>query len=81
MNIEQLDKGRELIVEISVLENEVKQWGFSEKFGEDSVYTINGKNNKQCVSLKYVDFNIVKTLTLSTLQKKLTELQKQFDEL
>lgn len=81
MNIEQLNKGQALSDEIGVIKEMIKRWESSESFGEETVYTTTEKKNRQSVSLDYVDFAIVKTLTLSTLQKRLTELQKQFDEL
>lgn len=76
-----LENANELLKLINETEKELAAWGFSKRWCEDSVKTSGDKNGTILVELRNIDFEIVKTLTTSMLQKKLELLQKEFKEL
>jgi hypothetical protein len=86
MNNEQLELGKKLSSEIKLLEDELGKWQKSQAFyGNIGIKTLidTGTADYCTFSVKsnFIDFKIVKTLTISKIEEKLTDLKTKFENL
>lgn len=81
MTIEELENGVKLSEKIKVLENELINWKIATKIKNTLLYINVGNGNKQEVQTEYIDFDVLKTLTISRIEKELNELKQQFENL
>lgn len=78
MEREQIKKGIDLIDKINKLEKELAIWEECEKFSE---IVISSKERRYEVSTFWVDFDVVKSITICELKKKLKKLNDEFKAL
>lgn len=78
---EQVNEAVKIIEQIEQIEEQIKVLSVSERFINDTtrIHSENGQNGY--LWFKYVDFELLKTLTLASLNKRLTELQNEFNQL
>ena len=81
MTREQLFKGVELSKEISNLEEQLSTWKRANRFSDNEARLIDDKGYRCTTTTIYVDFNVLKTLTISNIEKKLNELKDEFQKL
>lgn len=74
----QIKKGVDLIERINKLEKELSVWEECEKFFE---IVISSKERRYEVSTFWVDFDVVKSITICELKRKLKELNDEFKAL
>lgn len=78
MEREQIKKGVDLIEKINKVEKELDIWERCVKFSEIVIYD---KERRHEVSTFFVDFDVVKSITICELKKKLKELNDEFKAL
>lgn len=78
MEREQIKKGVDLIDKINKLEKELDIWEECEKFSE---IVISSKERRYEVSTFWVDFDLVKSITIGKIKKRLKELNDEFKAL
>lgn len=85
MNHEKLKKANDLSEKIEKVEEERDKWNTSSGPNYLGIMTCRRANNlreqAESVNLDYVDFEVLKTLALSKINKRLAELQSEFDNL
>lgn len=81
MTNEQLEKGQELSHKIEILEKQLKRWKKAIRITGDEICVKYSDGDKSTVYVKYIDFNIMKTLTIAVIEKELNELRNEFEKL
>ena len=84
MNDEQLKRGQELKSEIDKLKNEIEYWEKAECIVEIRMqYTTAYPSESRSVADdgRYVNFDVLKTLTLQSMRTELEKLEKEYREL
>lgn len=80
MNIQQLETGKNISEEIKTTKEEIEKW--EKSFGLSNEYIkLESNEGRRHAMPTSVDFDTLKAVTLSSLQKKLSLLQKEFKEL
>lgn len=87
MTEKQLKEGQDLIDKIKKLEKRIEIWNKSTEIhhlvlsypGER--YSCQSETYEDYNVSSYIDFDVIKTLVLSNMNKRLTELKEQFENL
>lgn len=80
MTEERLKKANELLERIKEYQKEINFWEKAIRFRGDEV-ALRSDNIGYEVKTKYIDFEVMKTLTLSRLKKELEVLETEFKNL
>lgn len=80
MTEERLKKSNELLKQIKEYQKEIDCWENAVRFRCDEVALRSNETGYE-VKAKYVDFEVMKTLTLSRLKKELEVLKTEFKNL
>lgn len=82
MTNEQLQDGAKLAEQIATLEAQLLGWKTSKRFYYQtiSLYSETGKCYDK-INPEYVDFEVLKTLTIARIEKELNELKTKFENL
>lgn len=78
MNSNQLEIGKQLTAALEKLRTQKGVW---EKSSSICELQIRSDNDRYYATSEHVNFDVLKTLTLDTINKKISELQKEFDSL
>ena len=84
MTDEQLKQGQDLKSRIDSLKNKIGYWEKAEYMTEIHLqYTTAYPSERRSVADdgRYINFGVLKTLTLQTMKTKLEELEKEYREL
>lgn len=85
MTNEQLNNGKVLAENIEKLEAQLAGWEYSTGFSYQTTTlsaNVNGNNRTlDKLETKYIDFEVLKTLTISRIKKELNELKTEFEKL
>lgn len=79
MNTDQLQRGKELTEKLATFKSNLQTWEDCKALQEIKVR----KSNGYCdfVNTDYIDFDLLKTITIASLSKKIKEAQAEFDAL
>jgi len=83
MTNEQLKNGAKLAEQIGALEAQLDGWKRATRFTYDNV-TLYSKGDNQSfdkIKTSYIDFEVMKTLTIARIEKELSELKTKFENL
>lgn len=82
MTNEQLQNGAKLAEQIATLEAQLLGWKTAKRFYYKtiSLYSETGKCYDK-INPDYVDFEVVKTLTIARIEKELSKLKTEFENL
>lgn len=87
MTEKQLTEGKNLIDKIKKLEKRIEIWNKSTEIHHLVLsypmkgYSYQSETYEDCNVSSYIDFDVIKTLVLSNMNKRLTELKEQFQNL
>lgn len=81
MTNEQLNKGQELFHKIEILEKQLKRWKKAIRIPGNEICVTDSDGDKSMVYVKYIDFNVMKTLSVAAIEKELIELKNEFAKL
>lgn len=83
MTIEQLTKGNELISKIKDLKMNLEVWEKCDSFCFHSISLSVEKerSGEYRADLKYIDFDVLKKITIADLMKRLNQSTKEFENL
>jgi len=84
MTTEQLLKGEELKHQINIRKIQLEKWVNSKKFWEKTVRLDTKETNNAIipdVNVNYIDFDVVKAIAVSRLEKELNDLELEFSRL
>lgn len=87
MTEEQLKEGQDLIDQIKKLEKRIKIWNKSTKIYNlilsypSEIHRGQSETCEDCNVSAYINFDVIKTLVLSNMNKRLNELKEQFQNL
>lgn len=79
MNKDQLEKAKNLAAALERLTAQKDAWEQCNRV--DDLTLKSAKNNSYRINCDYVNFELLQTLTLDTINKKIATVQKEFDEL
>lgn len=84
MTEEKVRKGEELLKRLSYLKDQKQRWEKGEKFLHPEVCTT-GEYGKVLSSMSidnsFINFDEIKLLAIAKINKRINEVQKEFDEL
>ena len=83
MTNEQLKNDAKLAEQIGALEAQLDGWKRATRFTYDNV-TLYSKGDNQSfdkIKTSYIDFEVMKTLTIARIEKELSELKTKFENL
>lgn len=82
MTKEQLQNGKELAEKIEKLEAQLLGWKTANRlyFETIDLYSNDGKRYDK-IDRKYIDFEVLKILTIARIEKELNELKTEFEKL
>ena len=78
MTSERLKELNEIEKEIDYIKKNIKALNSAEKIRDDLI--MFGPNGSCYIDSKYVNFKVLKQLTLASLNEKLAKLEKEFNE-
>lgn len=84
MNLEQLEKGKELAKKIEILEKDKNSWKDSNGFYSDGIFSASTpKNYNTCIylDLDVIGFDKIKELALEKINAELSDLKNEFEKL
>ena len=84
MTEEKVRKGEELLKRLSYLKDQKQRWERGEKFLHPEVCTIGdyGKvQSSMSIDDSFINFDEIKLLAIARINKRISEVQKEFDEL
>lgn len=84
MTEEKIRKGEELLKRLSHLRDQKQRWEMGDKFFRLEVCTIGdyGKiQSTMSIEESFINFDEVKLLAIAKINKRISEIQKEFDEL
>jgi hypothetical protein len=84
MTEEKVRKGEELLKRLSYLKDQKQRWEKGEKFLHPEVCTIGeyGKvQSSMSIDDSFINFDEIKLLAVAKINKRINEVQKEFDEL
>lgn len=84
MTEEKIRKGEELLKRLSHLKDQKQRWEEGEKFLHPGVCTIgdHGKvQSSMSIDDSFINFDEIKLLAIAKINKRINEVQKEFDEL
>lgn len=79
---EKVKKGEELLKKLSYLKDQRQRWEKGEKIFRLEVYTTTNYG-RDVISIddSFINFNEVKLLAIAKINKRIDEVQREFDEL
>lgn len=82
MTEEKVKKGEELLKKLSYLKDQRQRWEKGEKIFHLEVYTTTNYG-RDVISIddSFINFNEVKLLAIAKINKRIDEVQREFDEL
>lgn len=80
MNKDQLTQGKALNEKIESIKTQIGYWEKTSRISSISLY-VDGYNTAQNPNLDYVNFEVLRTLTIDALKKDLALLEEQFNKL
>lgn len=84
MTEEKVRKGEELLKRLSYLKNQKQRWEKGEKFLHPEVCTIGeyGKvQSSMSIDDSFINFDEIKLLAIARIDRRISEVQREFDEL
>lgn len=83
MTDEQLQYGAKLAEQIGELEAQLVGWKRATRFTYENVtlYSKGDARNFDKIKTAYIDFEVLKTLTIARIEKELNELKVKFESL
>lgn len=84
MTEEKMRKGEELFKELSYLKNQKQKWEKGEKFLRPEVCTIGNQGrvqNSMSIDDSFINFDEIKLLAIARIDRRISEVQREFDEL
>lgn len=82
MTEEKVKKGEELLKKLSYLKDQRQRWEKGEKIFRLEVYiTTNYSRDVISIDDSFINFNEVKLLAIAKINKRIGEVQREFDEL
>lgn len=81
MNDKQLEKGTELKAKIDFLKDEHKSWTDSTQFYSVVIKISQENSGYLTVSTDYVNFKVLRTMTLMAIEEELTKLKHEYEQL
>lgn len=83
MTKENLLKGQEILEELEKLSHTQDIWNNASKIASISLYIVNRFTPNECVNINgnFINFEDLKVLVLSKIQKRIKELEEEFDSL
>lgn len=83
MTYEKLQNGVKLAEQIEELEVQLLGWKTAERFSHRCTNLYDPKDMRQLdkIETKYIDFEVLKALTIARIEKELNELKQQFENL
>jgi len=82
MTTEQLQDGKKLAEQIEHLETQLAGWKAAERFTYQYINLYvpsQGGRQLDKIETQYVDFEVVKAITIARIEKELNELKQQFE--
>lgn len=84
MTEEKVRKGEELLKRLSYLKDQKQRWEKGERFLHPEVCTIGDYGRVQSfmsIDASFINFDEIKLLAIAKINKRISEVQKEFDEL
>lgn len=83
MTTEQLENGAKLAEQIGALEAQLEGWKRATRFTYERITLYSKDDDRSFDKMKtaYIDFDVLKTLTIARIEKELNELKQQFESL
>lgn len=81
MTNEQLQNGAKLAEQIGALEAQLEGWKRATRFTYDNVTLYSNDGNFDKIKTSYIDFDVMKTLTIARIEKELNKLKTEFENL
>lgn len=83
MTTEQLENGAKLAEQIGALEAQLEGWKRATRFTYERITLYSKGDDRSFDKMKtaYIDFDVLKTLTIARIEKELNELKQQFESL
>lgn len=83
MTNEQLQNGAKLAEQIGALEAQLEGWKRATRFTYNNVTLYSKGDDRSFDKIKtaYIDFEVLKTLTIARIEKELNELKTEFEKL
>lgn len=84
MTTEQLQNGAKLAEAIEKLEAQLAGWKAAKRFTYQNTNLYvpeQGGRQLDKIETQYIDFEVLKTLTIARIEKELNELKQQFEKL
>lgn len=83
MTNEQLQNGTKLAEQIGALEAQLEGWKRATCFTYQTItlYSKGDDRSFDKMEAKYIDFEVLKTLTIARIEKELNELKTEFEKL
>lgn len=84
MTTEQLQNGAKLAEAIAKLEAQLEGWKAAKRFTYQNINLYvpeQGGRHLDKIETQYIDFEVLKTLTIARIEKELNELKQQFEKL
>lgn len=83
MTTEQLENGAKLAERIGALEAQLEGWKRATRFTYKRIALYSKGDDRSFDQMKtaYIDFDVLKTLTIARIEKELNELKQQFESL
>lgn len=83
MTNEQLQNGAKLAEKIGALEAQLEGWKRATHFMYENVtlYSKGDDRSFDKIKTSYIDFDVMKTLTIARIEKELNELKTEFENL
>lgn len=83
MNTDQLNVGKELHEKIESCKSQLSRWrnAVSLTSTVELKTVLNGNNRTDYATSKYINFDVLKTLTIDAIKKELNKLEDEFNKL
>lgn len=83
MTNEQLQNGAKLAEKIGALEAQLEGWKRATRFTYENItlYCKGDDRSFDKIKTSYIDFDVMKTLTIARIEKELNELKTEFENL
>lgn len=83
MNTDQLNVGKELHEKIESCKSQLSRWrnAVSLTSTVELKCVVNGDSRTNYAASKYINFDVLKTLTIDAIQKELNRLEDEFNKL
>lgn len=79
MTEERINEGKELLKKLNCLKEQKRRWEMAKGFYRLEVETDRG--DALNVNVSFINFSEVKLLTIAKIDRRINEVQKEFDEL